>query len=179
MGQVKKAATEAMREALKVIGNKDIEHMTEKILLAITKPKEVPEIMHEMAGVTFVQSVESPALAMVVPLLLRGLRERNTATKRQSAVIINNMSKLVDNPVDAAPFLPLLLPALESNAESIADPEARSVTETAVAQLMRLKDMSDKAHSVRGDTSKVTGAFKDAVGGEISAELATEIDHLA
>jgi elongation factor 3 len=80
--------------------------------------------MHEMAGVTFVQSVQSPALAMVVPLLLRGLREKSTATKRQSAVIINNMSKLVDNPMDAAPFLPLLLPALKLNSESISEPEA-------------------------------------------------------
>lgn len=177
--QVKTAATEAMKSACEVIGNKDIEYMNAKIITAITKPKEVPEIMHEMAGVTFVQSVESPALAMVVPLLLRGLRERNTATKRQSAVIINNMSKLVDDPLDAAPFLPLLLPALETNATSIADPEAREVTERAVAQLQRLKAMADKAHSVRGDTSKVTGAFKDAIGGEISAELAAEIDHLA
>jgi elongation factor 3 len=157
--QIKTAATEAMREALKVIGNKDIEHMTEKILTAITKPKEVPEIMHKMAGVTFVQSVESPALAMVVPLLLRGLREKTVATKRQSAVIINNMSKLVDNPVDAAPFLPLLLPALETNASSIPDPEARGVTEKAVEQLMRLKELSDKAVSTRGDTSKLEAEF--------------------
>merc|ERR1712174_6859 len=136
--QVKLASKEAMRAALDVIGNKDIEHMTGKILIAITKPKEVPEIMHVMAGVTFVQSVDSPALAMVVPLLLRGLRERSTATKRQSAVIINNMSKLVDYPLDAAPFLPLLLPALEQNADSIADPEARDVTQRAVEQLKRL-----------------------------------------
>ena len=107
--QIKNASTNAMKAALNVIGNKDIEHMTGEILTAITKPKEVPEIMHKMAGVTFVQSVESPALAMVVPLLLRGLREKAIATKRQSAVIINNMSKLVDNPIDAAPFLPLLL----------------------------------------------------------------------
>jgi elongation factor 3 len=109
--QVKVAATNAMKSALDVIGNRDIEHMTGQILTAITTPKEVPEIMHKLAGVTFVQSVESPALAMVVPLLLRGLREKSIATKRQSAVIINNMSKLVDNPLDAAPFLPLLLPA--------------------------------------------------------------------
>jgi len=78
--QVKKASTSTMKKALEVIGNRDIEHMTAKILTAITKPQEVPEIMHIMAGVTFVQSVESPALAMVVPLLLRGLREKNTAT---------------------------------------------------------------------------------------------------
>ena len=36
--------------------------------------------MHKMAGVAFIQSVESPALAIVVPLLLRGLREKSTAT---------------------------------------------------------------------------------------------------
>ena len=153
--QIKTASTAAMKSALDVIGNKDIEHMTAKILTAITKPKEVPEIMHAMAGVTFVQSVERPALAMVVPLLLRGLREKATATKRQSAVIINNMSKLVDNPVDAAPFLPLLLPALEQNAESIADPEARAVSERAVEQLKRLKALSEKNASTVGDVSKI------------------------
>eukprot|EP00542_Grammatophora_oceanica_P021342 CAMPEP_0194038644 /NCGR_PEP_ID=MMETSP0009_2-20130614/10862_1 /TAXON_ID=210454 /ORGANISM="Grammatophora oceanica, Strain CCMP 410" /LENGTH=1038 /DNA_ID=CAMNT_0038681219 /DNA_START=42 /DNA_END=3158 /DNA_ORIENTATION=+ len=175
--QIKVASNGAMKAAMEVIGNKDIEHMTDKILTAITKPKEVPEIMHKMAGVTFVQSVESPALAMVVPLLLRGLREKGTATKRQSAVIINNMSKLVDNPLDAAPFLPLLLPALETNAESIADPEAREVTERAVAQLKRLKGMADKQASVRGDTSKLDAEFKKTFGVDGDGSVGKVIAH--
>merc|ERR1712157_318724 len=173
--QVKSAATKAMKGALDVIGNSDIEHMTGKILTAITKPKEVPEIMHVMAGVTFVQSVESPALAMVVPLLLRGLREKATATKRQSAVIIDNMSKLVDNPIDAAPFLPLLLPALKTNADSIADPEARATTEKAVAQLERLKGLADKQISVRGDRSKLVDEFKQAFKAEDCGEGLSKI----
>jgi len=164
--QVKVAATNAMRSACEVIGNKDIEHMTGKIIMAITKPKEVPEIMHQMAGVTFVQSVQSPALAMVVPLLMRGLREKKIATKRQSAVIINNMSKLVDDPLDAAPFLPLLLPGLETNADSIADPEAREVTALAVEQLKRLKGLADKAFSVRGDTGKLAAAIRKEVSSD-------------
>jgi len=175
--QVKTAASEAMKSACDVIGNKDIEHMTDKIIVAITKPKEVPEIMHNMAGVTFVQSVESPALAMVVPLLLRGLREKKTATKRQSAVIIENMSKLVDNPIDAAPFLPLLLPALQQNADSIADPEARDVTQRAVDQLNRLKGLADKALSVRGDTSKISEMMKSSLGADDSEEVAKIIGH--
>jgi elongation factor 3 len=170
--QVKTAATNAMKAACDVIGNKDIDHMTDKILVAITKPKEVPEIMHQMAGVTFVQSVESPALAMVVPLLLRGLREKATATKRQSAVIINNMSKLVDNPLDSAPFLPLLLPELEKNASSISDPEARGVTEGAVEQLQRLQGLCDKAVNVRGDTSKLTEEFTKALGDDVDVIVA-------
>jgi hypothetical protein len=46
-----------------------------------------------------------------VPLLVRGLRQDNTtAIKRKAAVIIENMAKLVDNPLDAVPFLPKLLP---------------------------------------------------------------------
>merc|ERR1719162_1317505 len=175
--QVKAAATNAMKSACEVIGNKDIEHMTGKIIVAITKPKEVPEIMHKMAGVTFVQSVESAALAMVVPLLLRGLREKSTATKRQSAVIIDNMSKLVDNPIDAAPFLPLLLPALETNAESIPDPEAREVTGLAVGQLQRLKALADKQLSVRGDISKLGGMFKTELGADDSENVNTIIAH--
>jgi elongation factor 3 len=66
--------------------------------------------MHKLAGVTFVQSVESPALAMVTPLLIRGLKSAKYATVRQSALIIDNMSRLVDDPIDAAPFMPFLMP---------------------------------------------------------------------
>jgi elongation factor 3 len=138
---VVEAASAAMSAACDVIGNRDIEHMTPHILRSITNPEEVPEIMHKLAGVTFVQSVQSPALAMVVPLLLRGLRSRVTATRRQSAVIIDNMSKLVDDPLDAAPFLPQLMPALEAAADAMSDPEARTVCERADVQLKRLNDV--------------------------------------
>jgi len=110
--EVAEAAKAAMTAACDVIGNRDIEHMTPFIVKSFTHPTEVPEIMHNLAGVTFVQSVQSPALAMVVPLLIKGLRSKITATRRQSAVIIDNMSKLVDDPIDAEPFLPLLMPAL-------------------------------------------------------------------
>jgi len=70
--EVSQAAFDAITNACNVIGNRDIEHMTPKIVRSISNPEEVPEIMHNLAGVTFVQSVESPALAMVVPLLIRG-----------------------------------------------------------------------------------------------------------
>jgi len=149
MGDVKKevkdAANAAMISACDVIGNRDIEHMTPHIVRSIVKPDEVPEIMHKLAGVTFVQSVNSSALAMVVPLLIRGLTSRVNATKRQSAVIIDNMSKLVDDAIDAAPFLPTLLPALTKAADAMSDPEARSVMEKATVQLNRLSVSCEEA----------------------------------
>lgn len=85
--EVREAALQAMTASCDVVGNRDIEHLTSKIVRSITNQEEVPEIMHSLAGVTFVQSVQSPALAMVVPLLLRGLRSSKTSTRRQGAVI--------------------------------------------------------------------------------------------
>ncbi len=156
--EVKEAATAAMTAACDVIGNRDIEHMTGKIVRSITNPDETPEIMHALAGVAFVQSVQSPALAMVVPLLIRGLRSKLTATRRQSAVIIDNMSKLVDDPIDAAPFLPTLMPALEFAADAMSDPEARKVAENASKQLNRLSRECEaaKAGTKEIDHAKVT-----------------------
>lgn len=142
---VAKAATDAMTSACDVVGNRDIEHLTGDIIRSITHPDEVDEIMYKLAGVRFVQSVESPALAMVTPLLLRGLRSGNRVTVRQSAVIIENMSKLVDHPIDAAPFLPLLMPALEKAADIMSDPEARGVAERSAAQLNRLDRLCKEA----------------------------------
>ena len=44
---------------------------------------------------------------------VKALRERNSVVKRKASIIINNMSKLVLNPADAAPFLPRLLPEVK------------------------------------------------------------------
>lgn len=175
--EVNQAAFEAMTNACNVIGNKDIEHMTAKIVRSISHPDEVPEIMHALAGVTFVQSVESPALAMVVPLLIRGLRSKVTATRRQSAVIIDNMSKLVDDPLDAEPFLPTLMPALQFAADAMSDPEARSVAERASFQLQRLSVQCEEAKQL---TKKID---KEQVMHVLRAVVPTgwnvELNHLA
>jgi elongation factor 3 len=176
--EVKEAAHAAMSAACDVIGNRDIEHMTSHILRSITNPEEVPEIMHTLAGVTFVQSVQSPALAMVVPLLIRGLSSRVTATRRQAAVIIDNMSKLVDDPLDAAPFLPELMPALARSAESMSDPEARAVSERASAQLNRLNDIISHLHTQGIKFDNVLAALKtNASSAPAEAEFA--LAHIA
>eukprot|EP00607_Mallomonas_marina_P007974 CAMPEP_0182416988 /NCGR_PEP_ID=MMETSP1167-20130531/1422_1 /TAXON_ID=2988 /ORGANISM="Mallomonas Sp, Strain CCMP3275" /LENGTH=1038 /DNA_ID=CAMNT_0024590237 /DNA_START=63 /DNA_END=3179 /DNA_ORIENTATION=+ len=178
--QVKEAAHAAMVAACDVIGNRDIEHMTEHIVRSITHPDETPELMHELAGVRFVQSVQSPALAMVVPLLLRGLRSRVTATRRQSAVIIDNMSKLVDDPMDAAPFLPVLLPALAEAADAMSDPEARGVAENATKQLRKLNDFCEKAKLVSktAEDEKVQAAVAAKLPKDV-LEMKVMINHVS
>lgn len=176
--EVNQAAFEAMTNACNVIGNRDIEHMTPKIVRSISNPEEVPEIMHSLAGVTFVQSVESPALAMVVPLLIRGLRSKVTATRRQSAVIIDNMSKLVDDPIDAEPFLPTLMPALQFAADAMSDPEAREVSERACRQLAKLSGLCEEAKARQKSYSKES-IFESLKTKTSATDIDAELTHIA
>lgn len=169
--EVKQSATSAMEACCDVIGNSDIEHMTPHIVTAISNPAEVPEIMHKLAGVVFVQSVKSSALSMVVPLLLRGLNAKMNATRRQSAVIIENMSKLVDDPIDAIPFLPRLLPALRNATDCMGDPEARSVLERTLKQLEKLESQTIGLKSHKLDVN----VLKTEVSSKIPVETESQL----
>lgn len=136
--QVKTAAQAATNDCFMVNGNRDIEQFIPALVGCIARPAETTDCIHKLAATTFVQQVEAPPLSIIVPLLVRGLRERTTAIKRKSCVIIDNMAKLVDNPADAAPFLPRLIPELEKVKEEVADPECRKVAAGAYATLMRV-----------------------------------------
>lgn len=135
---VKKAATECMTKCTATVENKDIEPFIPKLISSIGNPKEVPETVHALGATTFVSEVTTAALSIMSPLLSRGLAERDTSIKRKSAVIIDNMCKLVDDPQVITPFMSKLFPALKANLDVIADPEARSVTDRALNTLRRV-----------------------------------------
>ena len=135
---VKDAAQAALAAVCATVGNNDIEKFIPVLISCIARPSEVADCVHKLGATTFVQAVEAPTLSVMVPLLLRGLRERVTAVRRKAAVITDNMAKLVDNPLDAAVFLPRLLPDLAKMADEVSDPEARGVAERARETLIRV-----------------------------------------
>lgn len=171
--EVSEAAIAAMKAACDVVGNHDIEHLAADVLRAVTNPEETEELMYKLAGVRFVSTVEAPALAMVGPLLVRGLASRKPATVRQSAVIIENMSKLVDDPSGAAPFMPILLPALGDAVKKCADPEARSVCERSLSQLNRLNLLVQDATARKQDIS--VDLVKKAINAKIQTKNAERL----
>merc|ERR1719353_1451533 len=115
--------------------NKDIKDTIPQIVQCIQQPELVNETVHQLAGVVFVQEIDAAALAIMCPLLKRGMDEPATATKRNVARIIENMAKLVDDPYEVEPFVPLLLPHLERAKDEVSDPEARNVCDKAFQQL--------------------------------------------
>ena len=137
---VKEAAIAAMDAVSEVIGNNDIEPALPDLKGCIVRPQETEDCIFKLSATTFVQPVTSAAMSILVPLLVRGLRERVTALRRQTCKIIMNMAKLVENPPDAAPFLPEIMPLLERTVETVSDPEARSVCRRAYHQMLDLQN---------------------------------------
>ncbi|RAH41388.1 putative translation elongation factor eEF-3 [Aspergillus brunneoviolaceus CBS 621.78] len=162
--EIKKAAYGTMEKVCGLIVNKDIERFIPELIKCIAKPENVSETVHLLGATTFVSDVTGPTLAIMVPLLDRGLVERETAIKRKSAVIVDNMCKLVEDPQIVAPFLPKLMPRLEKNFETLADPEARGKTKQALETLTRVGDVKDgkiPEISTAGDISTVAAILKD------------------
>eukprot|EP00898_Chlorokybus_atmophyticus_P003897 jgi/Chlat1/4508/Chrsp29S04441 len=173
--QVVTAAFTAMTELCSVEDNKDIEPFVPALISCLARPHETPECVRKLAGTTFVQSVKAPTLAIMVPLLIRGLRERQTAVKRQTAVIIDNMAKLVDDPTDATVFLPKLLPDMERAKNEISDPEARTVAARAHATLVRVQEEAkakEVAEIKKVDKKAMLAAFKENLSGNWKDDFA-------
>merc|ERR1712159_937450 len=60
---VKEAAMEACTEMCATSGNKDIEPFIPQMMAAVQAPMTIGECVEKLAGVVFVQTVETPALA--------------------------------------------------------------------------------------------------------------------
>ncbi len=65
------AARAAMERVCGVMGNRDLEPFIPALVSCIVRPAEVPDIVGKLSATTFVQTIEAPALAVMVPLLVR------------------------------------------------------------------------------------------------------------
>ncbi|KAG0064529.1 translational elongation factor EF-1 alpha, partial [Podila epicladia] len=111
--EVRDQATKTITDCFNVVGNPDLISSIPYLVGCINRPEEAADCIHQLAATTFVTTVEEPTLAIMCPLLVRGLAERTPSIQRQTAVIIDNMCKLVENPAHAIQFLPKLLPGLD------------------------------------------------------------------
>merc|ERR1719265_820003 len=138
--EVKDKAKTAMTHVASCSGNKGLEKFGSTIVKAQESAKNVPDCVEELAGCIFVQNVEAPALAVLTPVLVRGLKERTEATQRRCCVIVDNMCKLIDDYREGAPLLTEVRRLVTKSAESISDPDAREMAEKAAKSIEKMAD---------------------------------------
>jgi elongation factor 3 len=142
MTDLKKEVAKASQKCLKALcntcTNPDMEPFLPALATCMMDIKEIPETVFKMASTVFVAEVDSSSLAILAPVLSKGLAVKSkTDVKRQCARIIENMSKLVDEPRFLSAFLSKILPLLDNAKENISDPEAREVCAKASDMLTR------------------------------------------
>jgi len=178
--QVKEAAKAALTAACRSIDNVDLEPFIPNLINSIEKPETVEECVHALSATTFVQAVKAPSLSITVPLLDRGFKELKVATVRMTAKITENLAKLVSTPVDVAPFLPVLGPALAKAKQDISDPECRSRCAAAHDALLAIGTVeAGESKAVEAETGRIRAAAAEAVKSLLKGEPETLVNYVA
>jgi elongation factor 3 len=86
--------------------------------------------MKALSSTTFVAEVTAPALAVLVPLLIRALNDRSMEVQRRTVVVVDNLVKLVRDSNVAATYLSPLVEGVHKIAKGAAFPEVRSFVVT-------------------------------------------------
>merc|ERR1719229_1244602 len=118
-------------------GNKDLEPFLPSVIEAAQSISNTHKCVEKLAGCIFVQNVETPALAVMLPVLSRGLNDKSEEVKRTCCQIVDNMCKVVEDPAAVLPVLPKLEPLVKAATEKISDPEARGMAERALKTLQK------------------------------------------
>lgn len=169
--QVAKQAVKTMNSLTTLLQNDDIAPRIPLLVKAIEDPstQSLQKAIHALSQTTFVAIVTSPVLAMVTPLLERSLNNPNTTQEvtRQTVVVVENLTKLVHDPIEARAFLPKLRPGVKAVLDRASMPEVREIGGRALAVIDSA--IADKDGNVEH------GALARVSPFEISLTLETQI----
>jgi len=124
---IKEAAVAALKQCCSVIDNADVYPLIDTVISANMNPDtEGESCLDKLVATTYVSAVDEPTLSIIIPILMRGLRVKgNFNMVRKSAVVVDTMFKLVNNPKDISYFAPELIPEITRCVDEIAMPEVR------------------------------------------------------
>jgi elongation factor 3 len=160
-----------MNSLTTLLQNDDIAPRIPLLVKAIEDPstQSQQKAIHALSQTTFVAIVTSPVLAMVTPLLARSLNSPSTTQEvtRQTVVVVENLTKLVHDPIEARAFLPKLQPGVKKVKDGASLPEVREIAGRAL-------DVIEKAISDRADGVD-HGVVERAVTDDVAKVLEKQI----
>eukprot|EP01083_Nonionella_stella_P268898 909304_1 len=114
--KVQSAGEKALHDIGSVVKNPEIHSLVPQLLSAVCKPSagSTTKALQGLIDTSFVNSIDAPSLAIIVPILSRGLRERQGAPKRMSAQIVGSMCSLIGDVKDIRPYSKELVAGLKA-----------------------------------------------------------------
>ncbi|KAJ5302397.1 hypothetical protein N7508_007260 [Penicillium antarcticum] len=168
-GEVTKQSCKTMNALTTLLSNDDVAPRIPLLIKTMEQPsaQTLQKAIHALSQTTFVAIVTSPVLAMLTPLLERSLNTPTTPqeTLRQTVVVVENLTKLVHDPMEARTFLPKLQPGVKSVKDRASLPEVRELSARAL-------DVIEKAMS---DSNVATGSIMKITPEEVLTVLDAKI----
>ena len=159
--EVGKQAVATMNSLVTLLSNDDVAPRLPLLIdtMQHPSPQTLQKAIHALSQTTFVAIVTSPVLALLTPFLERSLNTPTTAQEvlRQTVVIVENLTKLVHDPIEARTFLPKLMPGVRAVAERASLPEVRELAERALATMEKAmgSDQDIVARTTSEDVVKI------------------------
>ncbi|KIJ63493.1 hypothetical protein HYDPIDRAFT_175892 [Hydnomerulius pinastri MD-312] len=107
--QVKTSANKSLKQFGEVISNPEIQALVPTLLKALVDPAKTTNALSSLLKTSFMHYIDHSSLALVIPIIERGLRERGAEGKKKAAQIVGNLASLTDSK-DFVPYLSTLLP---------------------------------------------------------------------
>ncbi|KAL9624711.1 MAG: hypothetical protein Q9160_001065 [Pyrenula sp. 1 TL-2023] len=134
--EVAKQATRTMTSLTTLLQNDDVAPRIPLLIDTMKNPsvQTLQKAIHALSQTTFIAVVTSPVLALLTPLLERSLNTPSTSQEvlRQTVVVVENLTKLVHDPLEARTFLPKLKPGVQKVKDLASLPEVRELATRAV-----------------------------------------------
>ncbi|KAK3627250.1 [NU+] prion formation protein 1 [Elasticomyces elasticus] len=129
--EVSKQSIKSMNSLTSLLQNDDVAPRIPLLVKSMEDPSTEAQrlAIHALSQTTFVTVVTSPVLALLTPLLERALNTPTTTQEvlRQTSVVVENLTKLVHDPIEARTFLPKLKPGIQRVRDGASLPEVRDI----------------------------------------------------
>ncbi|EDO19383.1 hypothetical protein Kpol_1002p29 [Vanderwaltozyma polyspora DSM 70294] len=135
--ELAKQAKTTMLDFVSILDNLDLATRFPLIVDTLQDPQKVPASVKSLSSVTFVAEVTEPSLSLLVPILNRSLNLSSSSQEqlRQTVIVIENLTRLVNNRFEIESFIPLLLPGVQKVVETASLPEVRDLASKALKVL--------------------------------------------
>eukprot|EP00928_Gymnodinium_smaydae_P053482 TRINITY_DN3745_c0_g2_i1.p1 TRINITY_DN3745_c0_g2~~TRINITY_DN3745_c0_g2_i1.p1 ORF type:complete len:1423 (+),score=377.56 TRINITY_DN3745_c0_g2_i1:40-4308(+) len=131
--EIRNATGAMLREIGSLVASPEIKRLAPDLVTALAEPtnqKHTQSVLEKMGSQTFLSLIDPASLALLMPVLLRGLKERDSMSKKWSAQIFGATAMLVQDVDSIRPYLKTVVPMLRA---ALTDPVPEVQREAAKA----------------------------------------------
>mmetsp|Transcript_23976 Transcript_23976/g.74311 ORF Transcript_23976/g.74311 Transcript_23976/m.74311 type:complete len:1431 (+) Transcript_23976:76-4368(+) len=131
--EIRTATGVVLREIGALVESPEIKKLSQDLVTALAEPtnqKHTQAVLAKMGNQTFLSLIDAASLSLLMPVIVRGLKERDSMSKKWSAQIFGSTSMLVKDVESVRPYLKSVVPLLQT---ALTDPVAEVQREAAKA----------------------------------------------